>query len=172
MGQELQAQGHYPRVFHEWGIAVTLVKAENGAVYFPVRQVCEGLGIDAHRQLARLNSDPDTRNVLVDIRVPTAGGMQKMACLPTKEIAWWLVHLDDARCRPDIRGHLQEIKQALMSAADRVLFGDIERLHEGERGVLALSSRSEYVIACLDCGARHRLVILNGEPSITLERER
>jgi len=161
----------YPRTFREWGINVTLIKGKDGQVYFPVKQVCEELGIGADRQLARLNAIPEYKAALVDIRVATAGGEQRVACLRYKEAAWWLVNLDDAHCRVDIRGHLQDIKQRLMDAATAILFGDIAREDAEERGVLVVSSRQEYVVSCLDCGARHRVIVVNNEPTVTLERE-
>jgi hypothetical protein len=33
------------------------------------------------------------------------------------------------------------------------------------------NSRQEITLACLDCGAVHHVVIVNGEPTVTLERE-
>jgi hypothetical protein len=52
-------QGVYPRTFREWGISVTLVKGEDGAVYFPVRQLCGELGLDVDSQLVRMRADRD-----------------------------------------------------------------------------------------------------------------
>lgn len=162
----------YPRTFREWGISVTLIKGEDGQVYFPVKQVCEELGIDPDQQMRRLNAIPEYQASLVDMRLETAGGLQKVACIRRKEAAWWLVNLDDTRCRADIRGHLQEIKQHLMDAADAVLFGDIARENDpNERGIMAISSRDEFVMTCLDCGARHRVIVVNKEPTVMLERE-
>ncbi len=169
--QLVAKEREYPRTFQEWGISVTLIKGEDGRVYFPVKQVCEELGIGADRQLARLNAIPEYKSALVDIRVATAGGVQRVACIRRKEAAWWLVNLDDAHCRVDIRGHLQDIKQHLMDAADAILFGDIAREPDGERGVLVISNRQEFVVACLNCGARHRVIVVNNEPTVTLERE-
>jgi hypothetical protein len=161
----------YPRIFKEWGIKVTLIKGEDGHVYFPVKQVCEGLGIDSDRQLKRLSALPDYKGALVDIRIQTAGGIQPVACIRRREAAWWLITIDDAHCKPEVRGHLHEIKQRLMDAADAILFGDIQRTNENERGILALSSRQEFSFACLDCGTLHHIVIINGEPTVTIERE-
>jgi hypothetical protein len=161
----------YPRTFREWGISVTLLKGEDGQVYFPVKQVCEELGIDPDQQMRRLNAIPEYKAALVDIRLTTPGGLQKVACLRRQETAWWLVNLDDTRCRADIRDHLQDVKQRLMDAADAILFGDIAREDAEDRGVLVVSSRQEYVVACLDCGARHRMIVVNGEANVTLERE-
>jgi hypothetical protein len=161
----------YPRTFQEWGLSVTLVKGEDGQVYFPVKQICEGIGVDPDHQMRRLNETPEYRAALVDIRLATPGGTQKVACIRRYEAAWWLINLDDARCKSHIRGHLQAIKQRLMDAADAILFGDIERFEEGERGILMVYSRQEFTLACLDCGAVHRVVIVNGEPTVTLDRE-
>jgi hypothetical protein len=58
-----------------------------------------------------------------------------------------------------------------MDAADAILIGDIERSEEGERGLLLVYSRYEFTLACLDCDVVHRVVIVNGEPTVTLERE-
>lgn len=161
----------YPRIFKEWGIKVTLIKGEDGHVYFPVKQVCENLGIESDRQLKRLSALPDYQGALADIRMQTPGGMQPVACIRRREAAWWLITIDDAHCKPEVRGHLQEIKQLLMDAADALLFGDIQRTNENERGILALSSRQEFSFACLDCGTVHHIVIVNGEPTVTIERE-
>jgi hypothetical protein len=172
MAHELQAIGHYPRIFKEWGISVMLIKAEDNGIYVPVRQICTELGINVDNQKNKLNGNPDYAEGLVELPVPTPGGKQMMLCIRKKELAWWLVHdMDDKRCKPHIRGHLQEIKQAIIDAAERILFGDIEYVPESTRGIIAVSSRNEIVFACLDCGAKHRIVIVNGEPIVTLERE-
>lgn len=162
---------HYPRTFREWMIDVTLVKTQDDIVYFPIAQVCEGIGLNAKWQLERLRSDPDYAPGLEELPVPTAGGTQKMICIRKKELAWWLIHVRDASCKVHIRGHLEEIKQAFMNAAERILFGDIERDETEERGVIAVSIRQEIIFSCLDCGARHRIIFVNGAPVVTLERE-
>ena len=171
MDTELKAVGHYPRLFKEWGISVTFVRTEDNAVYVSVRQLCVELGIDGGKQIKKLEADPDFASGLAELPVPTAGGMQKMVCIRKREMAWWLINLNDSHCKPNVRGHIQEIKQTIIEAAEKLLFGDIDREPDSARGVIAVSSRNEIVFACLDCGAKHRIVILNGEPIVTLERE-
>ena len=163
---------HYPRVFHEWGISVTILIGQDGQVYFPVRQICEELGVDVNQQIRRISESPDCAPGVIEMSVPTAGGDQRSVCLRKKETAWWLIHvLDDARCKKHIRGHLQDIKQRLMAAADAVLFGDIATTAEEQRGLIAKASHASVIMACLCCGAAHRITTINGDVTVELERE-
>ena len=161
----------YPRVFAEWGIHVTLALGEDGQVYFPVRHLCEGLGIHVGAQLKKLSESPEYRGELVDIPMETPGGIQRVACLRKRQTAWWLINLDDTRCNAPIRGYLQEIKARLMAAADAILFGDIAVAPHEHRGLLTSASHTEIVMACLTCGTTHRITTINGEVSVVLERE-
>lgn len=162
-------------VFERWGLSIPLYVGDDGEVYVPVRYTCQQLGISVSTQLARTREDKDLIPGIAEMPEVTEGGLQKLVALRWREAAWWLATIDSSKVRRDIREDLDAIREALKDYVADLLGGKrpvpaLAAPHS-ERGVIAISSRDEYVWACLDCGARHKVLIVNGEPTMALERE-
>lgn len=161
--------------FDRWGLSVPLYTGDDGQVYVPVRHACQQLGIATGSQLNRMRDDPDIVPGVVEMPQVTEGGPQKIVCVRWREAAWWLATIDANKVRRDIRDDLDAIRQALIDYAASLLSGKVPirafpaPAPEG-RAVIALSSRDEYLWTC-DHGTRYRVVIVNGDPSITREGE-
>jgi hypothetical protein len=55
-----------------------------------------------------------------------AGGRQPTWCIERRGIGFWLGGLQLDRVRPEIRPRLLEFQEALVDAADKLFFGDVE----------------------------------------------
>lgn len=157
---------YYPRTVKEWGINANLLKGANGEVYFPVRQICEDLGLNVGDQLAQLRSDPEAKDSLVDMKVYTTGGFQPMMCIARKECAWWLAHIEPKKVREDIRADLMAIRKILKDAAEALMFGEASQAPEIERGTVAVSAHIVFIHSCATCGDTWRITYSNGEISV------
>lgn len=162
--------------FARWGLSIPIYVGDDGEAYVPVRHTCQQFGISTSTQLARLREDKDLIPGVAEMPQVTEGGPQKIVCVRWREAAWWLATIDASKVRRDIRDDLDAIRQALIDYAASLLSGKAP-IHvlpapssTAARGVIALSSRDEYIWTC-DHGTRYRVVIVNGDPTITREGE-
>ncbi len=108
-----------------WDVKLLFVQDDDGTLYLPVRLTCQALGIDHKGQLEKLQGDDGYPEALIELPVPTAGGMQRATCIHKREGAAWIGSINPKRVKESVRGRLAEFKQDLLIAADRLLFGDM-----------------------------------------------
>ncbi|WP_404770575.1 phage antirepressor N-terminal domain-containing protein, partial [Citrobacter freundii] len=60
----------------------------NGEPYTPMKPIVEGMGMDWKSQHVKLTQR--FAKGMVEITIPTAGGIQKMICLALRKLAAWL----------------------------------------------------------------------------------
>lgn len=65
------------------------VVEHNGQPYTPMKPIVEGMGIDWKNQHAKLAAN-QRRWGMVEITIPTAGGLQSMACIALRKLFGWL----------------------------------------------------------------------------------
>ena len=85
--------------------------------------------------------------------MPTAGGRKEMVCLRAKEAAWWVFSIAPRRLPAHLRDNLTSMKQSLMDAADRLLFGDLSAVVRSGELPLGRPVRGELTFACPRCGS-------------------
>lgn len=73
----------------------------NGEPYTPMKPIVRGMGMDWKSQHAKLNQR--FAKGMVEITIPTTGGMQKMVCLALRKLAGWLQTISPNKVRPEIR---------------------------------------------------------------------
>lgn len=73
----------------------------NGEPYTPMRPIIDGMGMDWASQFTKLKSR--FAKGVVEIAIPTAGGVQKMICLALRKLAAWLNTISPNKVRPEIR---------------------------------------------------------------------
>ena len=73
----------------------------NGEPYTPMRPIIDGMGMDWASQFTKLKLR--FAKGVVEITIPTAGGMQKMICLALRKLAAWLNTISPNKVRPEIR---------------------------------------------------------------------
>lgn len=77
------------------------VVSHNGEPYTPMRPIIDGMGMDWASQFTKLKSR--FAKGVVEITIPTAGGVQKMICLALRKLAAWLNTISPNKVRPEIR---------------------------------------------------------------------
>jgi hypothetical protein len=77
---------------------------ENGQKWVSVNKICENLGIATNRQINKLKSDPTYEARLIE--VPTAGGVQKVFCIPLEKLNGWLFTINPNKVKPEAREKL------------------------------------------------------------------
>ena len=73
----------------------------SGEPYTPMRPIIEGMGLSYQGQIEKIKGR--FGNGVMEIMIPTAGGNQKMICLPLRKLAAWLNSISAKKVRPEIR---------------------------------------------------------------------
>ena len=94
-------------------------------VYFPVRALCETLGLYHQSQRRRLKVDTRFREALRELPVPTVKGLRDTLCIRKQDVAKWLGLIDPAKCAiAKTRADLERFQADLFAAADRFMWGE------------------------------------------------
>ncbi|MBK9945517.1 MAG: hypothetical protein IPP13_28335 [Kouleothrix sp.] len=99
---------------------VLAVRADDGAIFLSVRDVCATLSIDFSSQLRRLRDNAILQRGLRRFQVMTAGGSQQQYFLELEKIPTWLMMINAARI-PDerVRERLTWLQDHLVRAVYR-----------------------------------------------------
>ncbi len=73
----------------------------NGEPYTPMKPIVEGMGMDWKSQFIKIKQR--FSKGMVEITIPTAGGLQKMICLALRKLAAWLNTISPNKVKPEIR---------------------------------------------------------------------
>ncbi len=77
----------------------------DGSFFVAVRPICENLGIKGIQdQYQKLKSDPTFEARLIE--VPTAGGVQKVFCIPLEKLNGWLFTINPNKVKPEVKQKL------------------------------------------------------------------
>ena len=77
------------------------VVSHNGEPYTTMKPIVEGMGMDWASQFTKLKQR--FKKGIVEITIPSAGGLQKMICLALRKLAAWLNTISPNKVRPEIR---------------------------------------------------------------------
>ncbi|HGC1553385.1 TPA: phage antirepressor N-terminal domain-containing protein [Escherichia coli] len=81
----------------------------NGEPYTPMKPIVEGMGMDWASQFTKLKQR--FAKGIVEIAIPSVGGVQTMICLALRKLNGWLQTISPNKVRPEIRDnviHYQE----------------------------------------------------------------
>lgn len=78
------------------------VVEHNGQPYTPMKPIVEGMGIDWKGQHAKLAAN-EARWGMEEISIPTAGGVQVMACIALRKLFGWLAGIHVGKIKAEIR---------------------------------------------------------------------
>jgi hypothetical protein len=151
MDTSMQGYQYLPVVMEEFdGAELMFIRREDdNRFYIPIAHLCTMLGIASGTQIERIKGDG--RFAIEEMPVPTRGGKQKMPCLWSKEAALWVVTVGPKRCKESVRDRLEEIQQALMDVATRLLWGDLSTVARDRQ--IERPIRGELYYDCPRCGA-------------------
>lgn len=93
-------------------------------VYFPLRALCESIGLQPHGQRAHLKDDSRYADALRMLPIPTVKGLRDALCIRKHDVTRWLANVDPAKCALKAREALDRFQAELFAAADRLLWGD------------------------------------------------
>jgi hypothetical protein len=85
---------------------VIAVRVADGAVYVPIRPICDNLGVTLAGQRERINRDPVLSEEVTSVSVTLTQQSRDMLCLPLKYIPGWLFGINANRVKPEIRERL------------------------------------------------------------------
>lgn len=81
----------------------------NGEPYTPMKPIVEGMGMDWKSQYVKLTQR--FAKGMVEITIPTAGGIQKMICLALRKLAAWLNTISPNKVKPQIRDRVIQYQE-------------------------------------------------------------
>lgn len=125
---------------YEWGCTVPVIWCD-GKAYYPLRLLCDVLGITAQMQLERIREHAVLSRLLRQLPVKTRTGTRETWCLERRGIGFWLGSIQIASIRATIQPRLLEFQEALVDAADRLLSGEVSSVRDVARFTLALEER-------------------------------
>src|SRR4051794_20030701 len=83
-----------------YGDPIPAAQMADDTIYVPVNPICAHLGLAWAGQYMRLQRDPVLSEALRSLVVTTAGGEQRMQCLPLKFLPGWLFGIQASRVKP------------------------------------------------------------------------
>ena len=83
--------------FH--GVDLYVVE-HNGQPYTPMKPIITGMGLTWHGQHAKIKANA-TRWGVLELRTPSAGGLQDMLCMPLRKLPGWLSGIEAGKVKSD-----------------------------------------------------------------------
>ena len=80
------------------------VVEHNGEAYTPMKPIVEGMGLDWKSQHKKISQR--FYKGMVEITIPSVGGIQSMICLALRKLAAWLNSISPNKVRPEIRDNV------------------------------------------------------------------
>lgn len=92
-----------PVPFH--GDTIFCVEHE-GQPYSPLKPIVENMGLDWKVQYRKISANKDRWGMVI-MTIPSAGGEQKMLCLPLRKLAAWLASINPKKVRQELRTKIE-----------------------------------------------------------------
>ncbi len=124
---EVEAIEQYPITLPHWGLSAVVVR-QGERVYFPLNVLCAVLGLNPQRQRERIREHEVLSRMLRQFATPTAGGRQLVWHLDMRGVGFWLGSIQLAGVRAQLRPKLIEFQEALVDAAARIFYGEVDTL--------------------------------------------
>jgi hypothetical protein len=125
----IQTPSQFDVPLRDWGIVAQVAYAD-GKVWFPIRLLCAVLGVDAQSQIARMRDHAVLSQLMRQLPITTKTGTRPTWCIERRALGFWLGSIQVAGVRAELRARLLELQEALVDAADRLLFGEVAALQE------------------------------------------
>lgn len=93
-------------------------------VMVAIRPIAEAIGLVAHKQIERLESDPRFNCTHMG-SVAGDGKVRDMSCLPVEQIGPWLYTINSNKVKPEIRDVLLQFQQHLTRELNAVIMGQV-----------------------------------------------
>lgn len=115
---------------------VTVGSGKGKVQYFPIRPLCQVIGVTVQGQIDKLRMDSQyaERDGIRELPCPTVKGLRDMLCVKRSLAVKWLSQINPNNCKITARGPLERFREELFAAADRLWFGDARDLSRDGAG--------------------------------------
>ena len=111
---------------------LTAVQLEGGAIFVPVRRLCDNLGLDWTAQYRRIQRDEVLQESIKGVAITTTpspggrgGGPQETICLPLDLVPGWLFGIQTGRVKESIRPKLIRYRRECFRVLWDAFKGDV-----------------------------------------------
>lgn len=132
-----------------------------GAVWFPLRPLCDALGLDTEGQRQKLERHKWATTFVIKA-VAGDGRVREMLCVDRRTIPMWLATIDASRLDADIRAKVEAYQCGIADVLDAMFFGETKA-----KTVRVFAPQKNYVLkrawsrtVCTVC----RKDLVKGEP--------
>lgn len=133
---------------------VLSVRAEDGAIYVAIRDLCQALSIDVSSQLRRIRGHAVLSMGLRRFRVATTGGSQVQDFLELERVPTWLLMLNVARVAEGVRPRLTWLQHYIVREVYRAFAALTGLPEQGSQHVEDLHDLQQINSAITDLAAR------------------
>lgn len=91
------------------GLTIPYLIGSDSERYWPMRPICEAMGLNWHSQAAKLHP-PRYSPHEHDVSLPGQPLMKRALCLPQSEFEFWLKSLSSRKVSPVVRRHLDQLR--------------------------------------------------------------
>lgn len=110
----------------------------DGKAYVAMKPIVEGMGLDWSAQLSKMKDHPILSKGMGEITIPTAGGKQKMMCLPESKLPFWMALIQPNKVKASLR---EKIITYQVEAADVLHAAFTKGVADTNMRVLAIDSK-------------------------------
>jgi len=122
-----------PARYNFYDDELTAVQLEGGAIFVPVRRLCDNLGLVWSGQFERIQRDKVLSEALKGVRVTRtplepggrSGGPQDTLCLPLDLVPGWLFGIQTGRVKEEIRPKLIRYRRECFRVLWDAFKGDV-----------------------------------------------
>ena len=91
------------------GLSIPSLISSDNERYWPIRPICEAMGLNWHAQAAKLQP-PRYSPTEHDVALPGEPLLKRMLCLPQSEFEFWLKSLSSRKVSPAARRRLDQLR--------------------------------------------------------------
>lgn len=91
------------------GLTIPYLQASDSERYWPVRPICEAMGLNWHAQAAKLHP-PRYNPCEHDVSMSGRPLIKRALCLPQSEFEFWLKSLNTRKVSPEVQHHLEQLR--------------------------------------------------------------
>jgi P22_AR N-terminal domain len=102
--------------------AIPVARDEEGRVWFPVRPICEGLGLANAAQQAKIQGDDTYERWRRLVPFGTARGSRDYLSVEFDGLGYWLGGIQEQRANDESAAYIAVFRQAVWSGSNRILW--------------------------------------------------
>lgn len=116
-----------------YGADLVALRDASGAIWVPLRRLCEAIGVDFRSQLTRVTQDPVLNEQLRSAPVTLPDGRTyEMECLSLKYIRAWLFAINANRVKAEVRERLMQYQREVIEILDRAFSAPLSTMQPDE----------------------------------------